>query len=138
MGEIKRIDRFGNKYEDTQMSDGRIKRCTQTNRKKEFDFMGNTYSWSYLQSLSSIKDYVDEYHQQIALCKDKYGRLLLYFYDEYMDFSGDNDREDYLWVVVENEKDADELAEAYRLSRLRTPYIAADEKGWMAAHQFVK
>lgn len=100
--------------------------------------MGNSYSWSYLRSLDSIKSYVDNYHQQIALCKDKHGFLLLYFYDEYMNFSGDNDREDYLWVLVENEADADELAEAYRLERLREPYIAADENDWMAAHQFVK
>ena len=137
MEEIKEKDRFGNKYADTRMSDGRIKRCTQTNRNKEFEFMGNTYSWSYLRSLASIKNYEDEYHHQIELCRDKYGLLLLYFYDEYMNFSSDNDREDYLWVVVEDEADADELAEAYRLERLREPYIAADENGWMAAHQFV-
>lgn len=138
MEEIKSKDRFGNEYTDIHMSDGQIQRCTQTSRGKEFEFMGNSYTWSYLRSLTLMKNYVDEYHEQIMLFEDKYGLLLLYFYDEYMNFSGDNDREDYLWVVVKDENDADELAEVYRLKRLRKPYIAADENGWMAAHQFVK
>lgn len=138
MEEITGNDRFGNEYTDTFLNDGQIMRCTQTMRNKEFEFMGDTYSLDNLHFLPLVKNYVDEYHQQISLYKDKYGRLLLHFYDEYMNFSGDNDREDYLWVVVEDVHDADELVEASRFARLRTPYIAADENVWMSAHQFVK
>lgn len=87
--------------------------------------------------MPTIRTYVDEYHQEIKLCRDKYGRLMLYFYDEYMNFNGDDDREDYLWVVTKDENDAEVLSEAHRFGRLRVPYIAADEKGWMAAHQII-
>lgn len=137
MEELKGKDLFGNEYTETMYEDGRVKRCTQTNRKSRFDFLGDVYTWIDLRHLPTIKTYVDEYHQEIKLCRDKCGRLLLYFYDEYMNFNGDDDRVDYLWVVVKDENDAEELSEAHRFSRLRVPYIAADEKGWMAAHQII-
>ncbi len=138
MKEITGKDRFGNEYTDSFHEDGKIKRSTQTSRDKDFEFMGDTYSWDYLHSLYPIKDYVDEYHQKIELYKDKYNRLLLYFYNEYINFNGGIDREDFLWVVVKDEADADALSQEYRLNRLREPYIAGDENNWMAAHQYIE
>lgn len=138
MKEVKGKDRFGNEYTDSYCNDGRISRCTQTNMQSEFEFLGDTYSLEILEHASLVKEYLDDYHNKIKLCRDQYGRLLLFFYDEEMNFDGGPDREDFLWVIVKDEADADELSQAYRLSRLREPYIAGDEKKWMAAHQYIE
>lgn len=138
MKKLTGIDRFGNEYTDSYHEDGRIKRCTQTNIRSEFEFLGDTYSLEILRQMCFVKEYLDSYHNTIDLFRDKYGRLLLHFYDEEMRFDGYPDREDLLWVVVKDEADADELSQAYCLSRLREPYIAGDENEWMAAHQYVE
>jgi hypothetical protein len=74
---------------------------------------------------------------QTTETRDRYGRLFLFFYDEYRLSNGD-DRTDYLWAVVADEADADNLVQASRLSRLREPYIACDGDRFQAAHEWIK
>lgn len=138
MDKVRGIDQFGNCYTDMTREDGCVERCTQTNRMKEFEFLGDAYSWDYLRWLChQVKKYEDESCHKIILYKDKYDRLLLYFYDKEIRFNNSADREDHLWVVVKNETDADLLAQKSRLARLREPYIAGDENNWMAVHQII-
>jgi len=47
-----------------------------------------------------------------------------------MRFDDRPDREDYLWVLVENEQDSDSLSSQSGLSLLHSPFIAADETEW--------
>lgn len=130
-------DRFGNDYTLDSLNMREGIQITQTKRTKRFEFMRNEYSWSMLQDNELVKIYYSESHSSATLEKDKYDRLLLFFWDEEWNFDGGPDREDYLWVVVEDESDADQLVEAGKLSRLRVPFIAADENNWMSAHQYV-
>ena len=98
-------DKYGNSFSIERAGDKFVK-VTQTNRYSDFEFLGHLYSYDILKQNKTLKTYVDEYHCQRLLQKDAYGRLLLYFYDEYMRTNGD-DREDYLWVVMRDEAEAD-------------------------------
>jgi hypothetical protein len=133
---IKGMDKFGNEFTDSHFANNRIERCTQTERGKNFEFLNDIYNWGMLWGLSIVKVYEDDYHYKIKLYKDSYGRLLLHFYEEEMNFDGP-DREDFLWVSVKDEADADNLATVGSFSRLREPYIAASEGTWMSAHEMV-
>jgi len=128
-------DCYGNPFSISREGEQFV-RVTQTNRMSDFEFLGNCYSYRILKQNKTLKTYVDDSNCQRLLQKDIYGRLLLYFYDEYMRMD-DDDREDHLWVVVKSKAEADKFENTYRLSRLRVPYISADEGSWMVAHQYV-
>jgi len=130
-------DKFGNKVSITQLNDGTFRKTTQTNKNTEFEFLGNTYSYSLLISCRKIKEYWETSRSERYLVEDKYGRLFHYRFDEEMNFNGGDDRQDILWTFVINEKDSDQLTDVGILSLLREPYIAADETDWMAAHEYV-
>ena len=93
----------------------------------EFIFLNKTYTFNTLHNAQVLKTYSKTSHSERKLVKDSYGRLFHYRYDEEMRFGSDDDREDYLWVLVVNEADSDFLATQSRLSVLRPPYITADE-----------
>jgi hypothetical protein len=135
--EIVTTDKFGNKVTLTKLNNGCYKKTTQTNRNSKFEFLGNTYSFSQLNSSDKKKEYWNSYHSERYLVEDKYGRLFHYRYDEEMNFDGGPDRVDILWTSVTDEKDSDQLTEVRMLSLLREPYIAGDETDWLAAHEYV-
>jgi hypothetical protein len=130
-------DKFGNKVSIAQLNDGTFRKTTQTNKNTEFEFLGNTYSYSLLISSRKIKEYWETSRSERYLVEDKYGQLFHYRFDEEMNFDGGDDRQDILWTFVTDEKDSDQLAEVWMLSLLREPYVAADETDWMAAHEYV-
>lgn len=132
----KRIDDFENELEYINRNDGVIVRITQTSRSKQFYVFGDVYSLEILRKNTVLKTYYDREHYEAHLEQDIYGRLILHFYDEEMNFSGD-DRVDYLWLFVKNEPDADQMVQVGKLSRLRVPFISGDETGWMSAHEMV-
>lgn len=101
----------------------------------EFTFLGNAYSIPSLLKTQVLKTYWETSHSERKLVRDKYGRLFHYRFDEEMSFDDRPDREDYLWVLVTDEKDSDSLTELNNLSLLRPPYIAADETGWVGVHE---
>lgn len=137
MEEVEGKDRFGNDYTDSYLENGLIYRCTQTDISHEFEFLGDTYSSDILSRAETVKEYQRTYHSFVRLLRDQYDRLLLFFYDRYANFDGRADREDYLWVVMQDQLDADLFSYMPRFGRLRKPYIAGDEERWMAAHQYV-
>jgi hypothetical protein len=112
-------------------------KITQTDTSSEFGFLGNIYTRKILNQNQIVKTYERDNHHEVLLQRDKYGRLLLYFYDEEMRFDGGDDRVDHLWVFVKNKADAEKMATVGKLSRLRIPYIAGDETSWMAVHQYL-
>jgi hypothetical protein len=134
-------DQFGNRVEIEHYADGTKKRIVFPTE-KYFEFLGKTYAgfvftrrYGVPESLNvDIKTYYKSSDSEAMLQRDYYGRLWLHFYDEYRLSNGD-DRYDYLWVLVADEADADELVHVYRLSRLREPYVAYDGYGWWAAHE---
>lgn len=128
------LDKLGNKVTLKKLKDGTYTKTTLTNRNKNFEFLGNTYSYNQLTSSRTIKEYWASYHSERYLIEDKYNRLFHYRYDEEMNFNGGEDWVDILWTFVKNEIDSDSLTNVSNLSLLREPYIAADETGWMAAH----
>ena len=101
----------------------------------EFTFLGNTYTLPVLLKAQVLKTYWATSHSERKLVRDKYGRLFHYRFDEEMSFDDRPDREDYLWVLVTNEKDSDALTKVTNLGLLRPPYIAADENGWVGVHE---
>ena len=101
----------------------------------EFTFLNKTYTISTLQNAQVLKTYSEISHSERKLIKDSYGRFFHYRYHEEMRFGGNDDREDYLWVLVENEADSDFLATQSRLLVLRPPYITADETGWVGVKE---
>lgn len=133
---IECLDKFGNKVSITELNDGSFRSVTQTNKDSDFEFLGNTYSYTLLNSARLVKRYWETSHSERSLVEDKYGRLFHYRYDEEMNFDGGRDREDILWTLVADEKDSDELSELRGMSLLRTPFVAADETEWTSAHDF--
>ena len=103
--------------------------------KTEFAFLGNSYSILILLQAQVLKTYWETSHSERKLVCDRYGRLFHYRLDEEMSFDDRPDREDYLWVLVTDEKDSDSLIKLSNLSLLRPPYIAADENGWVGVHE---
>jgi hypothetical protein len=101
----------------------------------EFTFLGNTYTLPTLLKAQVLQIYWESSHSECKLVRDKYGRLFHYRYDEEMSFDDRPDREEYLWVLVTDEKDSDSLLTLSSLSVLRAPYIAADENGWVGIHE---
>ena len=97
----------------------------------EFQFLGNAYSLLTLFEAETLKTYWETSHSERSLVRDMYGRLFHYRFDEEMSFDDRPDREDYLWVLVTDEKDSDALTNVTNLGLLRPPYIAADENGWV-------
>jgi hypothetical protein len=137
-------DQFGNRVEIKQYNDGRIEKITFPTE-KYFDFLGNTYAgfvftrrYGVKETLNvDIKTYYKDSDSEAILQRDYYGRLWLYFYDEYRLSNGD-DRYDHLWVVVADEADADELVTIDRLKRLRPSYVSYDGYSWWSAHEWIK
>jgi len=99
------LDKFRNKVTLTKLNDGSFKKVTQTNRSTDFEFLGDTYSYSMLDCSKMIKEYWENSHSERYLVQDRYNRLFHYRYDEEMNFDGGADREDILWTFVENEAD---------------------------------
>lgn len=128
-------DNYGNLVKTETWKNGKSKRITfPASKYAEFEFLGAVYSVNaLLYGNQPLKEYYKYSDSEAVLQRDRYGRLWLYFYDYYSDL----DRTDYLWAVVADEADADELVKVYRLSRLREPYIAYDGEGWQAAHERV-
>ena len=127
-------DEFGNLVTVTRYNDGRFEKVTQTERKFNFEFLENTYSFSVFDSAETLKVYWDNEHSKRSLIRDKYGRLFHYRYDEEMSFSG-LDRLTIVWTLVANDADSDELAGKDGMSLLRLPFVATDETNWMAAQE---
>ena len=103
--------------------------------KTEFAFLGNIYSIPSLLKAQVLKTYWETSHSERKLIRDKYGRLFHYRFDEEMSFDDRPDREDYLWVLVIDQKDSDSLESFSNLQLLRPPYIATDENGWVGVHE---
>ena len=95
-----------------------------------FKFLGKLYSLNDLKFASVRKTYWEESHSERTLIQDKYGRLFHFLLEEDIRFDGGPDRVDYIWILVENEKDSDTLKDKHRLTITRPPYIVADESGW--------
>ena len=131
-----RHDRFNNKVTIFKLEDGTFRKETQTNKRSDFEFLGDTYSYQLLDSSATIKVYWDNSDSERKLVQDKYGRLFHYRYDEEMNFNGGDDRVDILWTLVTDEKDSDNLSQQGGLSLLREPYVASAETNWVAAHEY--
>jgi hypothetical protein len=125
-------DQFGNAIE-YENNGGRQTRVTRSSKNAYFVFMGKVYSYGILRQNEEVKVYYKSNKSDAILQRDSYGRFFLYFYDEY-----DFDRVDILWVLVDNEADADKMVGAARLSRIRIPFIAADGGNWLAAEEYVE
>ena len=123
-------DQFGNTIEYGKY-DGKQTRITRSTRNSYFEFMGNVYSHGMLRRNKEVKVYYKSNSSDAVLQQDSYGRLFLYFYDEY-----DFDRVDELWVLVADEADADEMVKVTRLSRVRIPFIASDGEIWLGAREY--
>jgi len=121
------LDQFGNSIRISN-SEGRQISTTRSTRNSYFLFMGEVYSYSMLCENEEIKVYYKSNSSDAILQRDRYGRLFLYFYDEY-----DFDRVDHLWVLVADSTDADKMVNVTRLSRTRIPFIAADGENWVGA-----
>jgi hypothetical protein len=126
-------DRYGNLVSIRQYTDGSCEKTTRTNENSRFEFLDDVYSLDILRRNKDVKVYWRSYSSDAVLQRDVYGRLLLYFYDDWVA----DDRTDRLWVVVADEADADKMIKEPRLSRLRTPFIAGDGRGWMATSEFI-
>jgi hypothetical protein len=132
------LDKEGNRIRIEQYNDGRRKKITFPKcTSSVFEFQGKEYSLSQLRRNERLKTYYADSDSEARLERDTYGRLWVFFYDEYRLSNGD-DRCDYLWKLVPDETAADEFVHVYRLSRLREPYISYDGCGWMAAHEFIE
>jgi hypothetical protein len=132
-------DRYGNRVKIEIYDDGRCKRITFPEAMYDkFEFLGDEYSVSDLWcNNETLKEYYKDSRSEAILQRDRYGRLFLFFYDEYWLSNGD-DRYDYIWAVVADEADSDSLVQVYRLSRLREPYISYDGDRFQAAHEWIK
>ena len=97
---------------------------------QSFTFQYKPYSFSTLMRAKTLKVYWERDKSERKLIIDEYGRLFHYSYEEEMRFDDRPDREDYLWVLVENEQDSDSLSSQSGLSLLHSPFIAADETEW--------
>jgi len=129
-------DSYGNKVVYKHYEDGTTRKITYPSCDfGYFEFLGDTYSKDMLKRCEDVKIYYRDNSTERVLKRDCYGRLLLYFYDDWGTAS--NDRIDKLWKVVANEDEADEFVESYRLHRLQEPYIADDGYGWMVAHELI-
>ena len=124
-------DQFGNAIEHKN-SAGRPTFVTRSTQSSYFGFMGKVYAYSMLQENEELKVYYKSNKSEAILQRDRYDRLLLYFYDEY-----DFDRVDVLWILVADEADADHMVKSPRLSRIRIPFIAADGENWLSAEEYV-
>jgi hypothetical protein len=132
------FDAAGNRIVIQQYNDGRRKKITSPKyTSTDFEFQGKEYNLPLLQLNERVKTYYEDSDSEARLERDTYGRLWVFFYDEYRLSNGD-DRYDYLWKLVPDEAFADEFVGVYRLSRLREPYISYDGCGWMAAHEFIE
>jgi hypothetical protein len=131
-------DRFNNKITVIKLDDGTFRKETQTNKRSEFEFLGDIYSFHLLESATIIKVYWDEAHSERKLVKDKYGRLFHFRFDEEMNVNGGDDRVDILWTLVADEKDSDDLSSQGSFSLLREPYVASAETNWVAAHEYIE
>lgn len=130
-------DQFGNRVEIKHYADGTKKRIVFPESKySPFEFLGDEYSRALLRENTKLKVYYKDSDSEATLQRDHYGRLFLFFYDEYHLSNGD-DRRDYLWALVADESDADEFVKVARLSRLREPYIVYDGENWLVAHEFI-
>ena len=130
--------KFNNKVSITKYDDGTFSKETQTNKRSDFEFLGDTYSYHLLESSEVLKVYWDESSSERRLVQDKYGRKFHYRYDEEMNFNGEDDRVDILWTLVADETDSDDLSRQSGLSLLREPYVASAETNWVAAHEFLQ
>jgi len=132
---IETTDAYGNRVEIIHYEDGSTKKTTfpDSGAFGYFEFLGDTYSKSILRACEDVKVYYRDNKMERVLKCDRYGRLLLYFYDDW----GMDDRIDELWKVVTDEAEADEFVNVYRLDRLLEPYIAGDGGNWMAAHEWI-
>lgn len=132
-------DNYGNLVKTETWEDGKSKRITfPASKYAEFEFLGAVYSVNaLLYGNQPLKEYWKDSDSEAILQRDPYGRLFLFFYDEYRLSNGD-DRYDYLWAAVADEADADELVKVYRLSRLRKPYIAYDGDRFQVAHELIQ
>jgi len=139
MQTTKSTDLYGNRVEIRTYDDGTSERITfPDDSSYRFEFLGDTYSVAMLRcDNEELKLYYRDRDSEAALQRDGYGRLWLCFYDEYTLSNGD-DRYDYLWALVADETDADELVKVPRLSRLRLPYIAYDGERFQAAHEMTE
>jgi hypothetical protein len=103
------LDKEGNRIVIQQYNDGRRKKITFPKYTSSgFEFQGKEYNLPLLRLNERVKIYYGDSDSEARLERDTYGRLWVFFYDE------------------------------YRLSRLREPYISYDGCGWMAAHEFIE
>jgi serpin B len=129
-------DKFKNTITVYKLNDGTFRKETQTNKHSDFEFLGDIYSYHLLEASETIKVYWDRSDSERKLVKDKYGRLFHYRYDEEMNFTGGDDRVDFLWTLVADEEDSDDLSSQGGLSLLREPYVASAETNWVAVHEY--
>ena len=100
------------------------------NLTQSFTFQAKPYSFSTLMRAKTLKVYWEHDKSERKLIVDEFGRLFHYSYEEEMSFDDSPDRQDYLWVLVENKQDSDNLTSQSGLSLLRSPFVAASETGW--------
>lgn len=70
-------------------------------------FNDDVYNHALLRQAIVLKQYVDDYHDEVALVKDKYGRLWLRVYWE----ESFDDRIEEVFDLVNSEEEADERYE---------------------------
>ena len=107
-----------------------IKQNKTMNLTQSFTFRAKPYSFSTLMRARTLKVYWERDKSERKLIVDEFGRLFHYSYEEEMSFDDSPDRQDYLWVLVENEEDSDNLTSQSGLSLLRSPFVAASETDW--------
>lgn len=130
-------DKFGNRGCINELKDGGFHKTTHTNRYTHFEFLDKKYSIRLLNAATIEKVYWEKRHSERKLVKDRYGRLFHYCFEEVLNYDGGADREDYLWILVSDEKDSDHLSSMKGISLLRPPFVEADESEWTAAHNII-
>jgi hypothetical protein len=99
---------------------------------ESFTFQGDNYLLSMLKYAKTVKTYWSRDKSICLLVRDECSRLFVYCREEETTFDGNSDWVDMLWVLVTNEREADEIHNNGLLSlSIGRPCICADGKGWM-------
>ena len=131
-------DKFGNEFYITRQ-ENEYKKITFTDDQSEFMFMEQVYSEDIIHKNTFVKTYYcslmnndmeEQHHAHASLQQDIYGRLILYFYNEESCWDTPDDKYSRLWIFIENEEEADNMAKmeksVFWSSYTKKPFIIGD------------
>lgn len=75
----------------------------------KFEFQGQEYTYMDLKEFETVKSFYESSHHDKKLVKSPDGKLFLYVFDEYVNFSGPDIMNEY-FILVSDEADAENLA----------------------------